>query len=248
MLFFLSLILIGLGISSCHSNQTPHTFMTYNVHNCIGMDKVTDFERIGRVINEVHPEVVAIQEVDSFTERNHAFVLQEIANTAKMHATFARTIPYRGGTYGIGILSKEKPLTTQQVMLPGREEQRTLLIAEFSNYVFCSVHLSLTEEDAFSSLPLIKQALNSYKKPVFIAGDFNSKPDSRTIQTMNQMATSLTRPDEFTFSTDSLYQCIDYVYQMNGNQPIENIESGLVKNDLVRLASDHLPLYAIVKF
>ena len=35
--------------------------------------------------------------------------------------------------------------------MPGREEKRTLIIAEFKDYVFCATHQSLTPEA--SSLP-----------------------------------------------------------------------------------------------
>ncbi|MDD4416316.1 MAG: hypothetical protein PHI70_05985 [Proteiniphilum sp.] len=44
--------------------------MSYNIHHGRGMDDAVDIERIGNVINEVNPEVVGLQEVDSVVNRS----------------------------------------------------------------------------------------------------------------------------------------------------------------------------------
>lgn len=240
---------LGLGMTfvGCQE-KAPHTFMSYNVHNCIGLDSITDFVRIGNVIKEVNPEIVAIQELDSVTERNKVYVLGEIAKTAGMQASFAPAINYRGGRYGIGLLSKEKPLSFYNISLPGREEKRTLLVAEFEKYVFCCVHLSLTEEDQIASIPMIKETLAKYDKPIFIAGDFNAHPDSPTIKAMNEMATAFTDPNTFTYPTDNLSECIDYIFQINGKTKAEVIEAGRVDIEATKVASDHKPIFAKIKF
>ena len=249
-LSFKTLILaLGLGMTfvGCQE-KASYTLMSYNVHNCIGMDSITDFARVGKVIKEVNPEVVAIQELDSVTGRNNVYVLGEIAKTAGLHASFASAINYRGGKYGIGILSKEKPLSFYNIALPGREEKRTLLVAEFEKYVFCCVHLSLTEEDQITSVPMIKETLANYKKPVFIAGDFNAHPDSPTIKAMNEMASAFTDPNTFTYPTDNLSECIDYIFQINGKVKAEVVEAGRVDTEATQVASDHKPVFAKIKF
>ena len=43
--------------------------MSYNIHNGMGLDGRRDLERIAAVILEVNPDIVALQEVDSVTER-----------------------------------------------------------------------------------------------------------------------------------------------------------------------------------
>ena len=112
------------------------------------MDDVCDFQRIADVINHIHPEVVALQELDSMTHRSgQKYVLGEIAGRTQMHAYFAPAIDYDGGKYGIGLLTKEIPVSLKTMTLPGREEARTLIMAEFDNYIYCCTHLSLTEED-----------------------------------------------------------------------------------------------------
>ena len=99
------------------------------------MDDVCDFQRIADVINHIHPEVVALQELDSMTHRSgQKYVLGEIAGRTQMHAYFAPAIDYDGGKYGIGLLTKEIPVSLKTMTLPGREEARALIMAEFDNY------------------------------------------------------------------------------------------------------------------
>ena len=93
------------------------------------LDDVTDFRRTAAVINKVCPDVVAVQEIDSVTGRSGGKdVLREIAGLTLMHHMYAPAIDYDGGKYGIGMLSKEKPLGYRYLPLPGREEARALLV------------------------------------------------------------------------------------------------------------------------
>ena len=85
-------------------SQNSLRLMTYNIKNANGMDDVCDFQRIADVINHIHPEVVALQELDSMTHRSgQKYVLGEIAGRTQMHAYFAPAIDYDGGKYGIGL-------------------------------------------------------------------------------------------------------------------------------------------------
>lgn len=91
------------------------------------------------------------------------YVLGEIAGRTQMHAYFAPAIDYDGGKYGIGLLTKEIPVSLKTMTLPGREEARALIMAEFDNYIYCCTHLSLTEEDRMASLELIKDFAAAHK-------------------------------------------------------------------------------------
>ena len=151
--------------------------MTYNVHNCIGTDRQTDIERIAAIVRRQAPDVVAVQEVDSATQRNGGrYVLGELASLTGMHANFARAIDFQGGAYGIGVLSKRKPLSCTMCPLPGREEERALLVVEFPEFFFACTHLSLTETDRMGALATIERMASGSSKPFFIAGDLNANP------------------------------------------------------------------------
>ena len=58
-----------------------------------------------------------------------------------MHACFAPAIEFEGGKDGIGLLTKQVPLRLQTIPLPGREEARTLILAEFEDYI-CLLYTS----------------------------------------------------------------------------------------------------------
>lgn len=121
---------------------------SYNIQHGVGMDNKRDYKRIADVLENINPDVVAVQEVDSMTQRtDNTYSLGEIADHMRYYASYAPAISFDGGKYGIGILSRKRPIKTEQHALPGREEARTLLVAEFDNYVFAATHLSLTEAD-----------------------------------------------------------------------------------------------------
>ena len=47
------------GLCSCGQNPTNLRIMSYNVHNCIGLDNVRDYNRIANIIKQAAPDVVA---------------------------------------------------------------------------------------------------------------------------------------------------------------------------------------------
>ena len=223
--------------------QAQHTLrlMTYNIKNATGMDGVCDFQRIANVINNASPDVVAVQEVDSVTNRsNQKYVLGEIAERTQMYACFAPAIDYDGGKYGIGLLSKKAPVHLQTIALPGREEARALILAEFEDYIYCCTHLSLTEEDRMKSLEILKTFAASYKKPLFLAGDMNAEPESDFIKELQKEFRILSNPRQHTFPAPAPKETIDYVAAFKQNDKGFAVVSSEVVNEPV--ASDHRPI------
>lgn len=222
--------------------------MSYNIRNARGLDSVTDYDRIADVILNVAPDIIAVQELDSVTTRsNGADVLDVLSRKTLMHPTYASAIGYDGGKYGIGILSKEKPLSVKKVSLPGREEPRMLLIVEMDDYYFGSTHFSLTNEDRLKSVEIIKseaEKLNK-NKPFFLAGDMNATPESKVQEEMNKSFTSLVSPKQFTYPADNPVKCIDYIYGYNGTEGWSLLtDKGVIAE---KAASDHRPLFADIR-
>ena len=226
--------------ASAHS-QDYLKLMSYNIRNAKGMDNVRNVQRIANVINNEAPDVVAVQELDSMTTRsNQTYVLAEIAERTQMHASYAPAISFQGGKYGIGILSKEKPLDIQTFPLPGREEERMLMVAEFKDYFFACTHLSLTEEDRLASLEIIKNSVCTSHKPFFLAGDLNDKPESEFIKALQQDFQILTNVKQATFPAPEPTETIDYiaVWKQRTNDLV-TLSSQVVEEPL---ASDHRPI------
>ena len=215
--------------------------MSYNVRNAKGMDGIHNIQRIANVIINESPDVVAVQELDSMTTRSgQKYVLGELSERTQMYATYAPAISFQGGKYGIGILSKETPLTIRTYPLPGREEARMLLVAEFKNYFFACTHLSLTEEDRLASLDIIKNSVGKSEKPYFLAGDLNDKPDSKFIQALQQDFQVLTHIKKPTFPAPEPTETIDYIAAWkHGSNDFANLSAQILEEPV---ASDHRPL------
>lgn len=213
--------------------------MTYNVHNCIGTDKVRDYDRIARIVMEAAPDVVALQELDSVTSRNHGRdALTLLKEKTGLYGVYASAIPFDGGSYGIGVLSKEKPLKWKKIPMPGREEARMMLVVEYKDFVWCATHQSLTPADQQAAVELIVQATGGYHKPVFLAGDMNSTPESEVQQSLSRHFTALNDVKK--------KSCIDYVYCRKQDMKKVSVLRQTVVNETV--ASDHQPIWVDVSW
>lgn len=238
-----SALLCGVAFAS---EAEQRTLMSYNVKNGVGLDDVSDCARIAEVIKKAGPEVVAIQEVDSMTRRsNHRFVLGEIASAAGMKAFFAPAIDYDGGKYGIGLLCSEIPLCISRYAMPGREEARAMIVAEFKDYIFACTHLSLTDEDRAASVNIIKNVARKADKPFFIAGDFNAHPDSDVMKALEEEFTVVTDKSALTFPADKPVETLDYIMVYKGKPAAVKAVSSTVPDEPV--ASDHRPVTAVVE-
>ena len=83
---YLLLFVLLLVFAAGKAQQKKINILSYNVHNCIGMDNKRDYQRIADVILKVSPDVVALLELDSVTQRNNrVFALEKLKEYTKMH-------------------------------------------------------------------------------------------------------------------------------------------------------------------
>ena len=79
--------LAALALVACNGEKELR-YMSYNVRNGSGMVDSTSYTRTASVIKQWNPDVVAIQELDSVTERSkQKYVLGELAELTGMHAS-----------------------------------------------------------------------------------------------------------------------------------------------------------------
>ena len=240
-LFFDALLLIFLTIASfwivSSIKPVQVKIMSYNVRHCAGMDLMVDYDRTAEVILKQMPDVIALQELDSMTGRSgRKYQLGELANRTNYYPVFGKAIDYDGGGYGVGVLTKEQPLSTKRIPLPG-DEPRVLLIVELENYVIACTHLDLEESERLASIPLIIEEAQRWEKPLILAGDWNDHPNSQLLQELKKYFT-INSGNDFTFPADVPNECIDYVATFN-HFPGKTIESVVIDEPE---ASDHRPL------
>ncbi|MFA7493777.1 MAG: endonuclease, partial [Proteiniphilum sp.] len=64
------LAIFQVGAQTFPQRENTHRLMSYNIHHGEGMDGKMDIERIGKLIIDINPEVVGLQEVDSVVARS----------------------------------------------------------------------------------------------------------------------------------------------------------------------------------
>ncbi len=247
----LALALTGAFLISTAQAADDFVIMSYNVRNGAGLDDKVDYARTCDVVNREAPDVVAIQELDFKTKRSKgADVLGEFAKLTNMIPSFGPAIEFQGGQYGIGILSKEKPIDVNYYPLPGSEEERCLLVVEFEKFVFCCTHWSLTEKDRTTSAEIVTKKMKEQKKPVVICGDFNAGIKEESIKTLKKDWTTLNDDAANTFPADKPTVHIDYVFAADPTGAIsaEDWKNAVKETRVVeeKVASDHRPVVVVL--
>ena len=213
--------------------------MSYNVQHCAGIRSGINYDRTADVIYRQQPDVVALQELDSMTVRSgKCDQLAELASRTLYFPVFASAIDFDGGKYGVGILTRERPLNVRRIPLPGKEP-RVLLVVELKNYVMACTHLDLEENNRLASIPIIVAEAERWQKPFIIAGDWNDEPDSKMITELKKNFV-INTGKKATFPADKPKICIDYIASYKGRSAVALKSSVLNEPE----ASDHCPIVA----
>jgi endonuclease/exonuclease/phosphatase family metal-dependent hydrolase len=229
--------------------------LSYNIHHARGTDDVVDLERIARVINEVRPDVVALQEVDRGVERSGR--IDEPAELARLTGTeayFERNIPYQGGDYGNALLSKLPIVARRNVPLPSHYEgeQRGCLVVDLEGpgdsgpiRVFAT-HLDYRPADGerLDSAALIEDlAGEEPDRPTILMGDLNALPDSAVLRRFDESWTRANPEPLPTFPVVEPTRQIDYIlFRPEGRWRV--VEVRVLDEEV---ASDHRPIFAVLE-
>ena len=232
---------------------------TYNTHRCEGWETQTNVDRANynntaKVISLIDPDVIALQELDKFTTWHPHDQLQELADRTGMKPYYCKTIDYRGGDYGIGILSKREPLRTVSGDLPGTEA-RKFFLAEFDDYIFIATHLChLETTNRAQSVEIINAYITanyaSYTKPIFLAGDFNESNMSSEMMVKLKEKWEIISTSSNTFMNTATPKRIDYIVLYKGNKAAcEVLGTAVPSYDEINVnkVSDHLPVLVDIK-
>lgn len=236
------------------SERAEMKIMSFNVCHCEGMDGKLDVARTAARIRAERPDFAGLQEIDRCTARVGGLdEPAELARLTGLHATFAKAIPFRGGEYGVMLLSREKPRAFERIPLPG-EEPRVLLVCEFEDVVVATSHLSVgAAAERLASIPIIQRAFAKYAKPVFFTGDWNATPDSDVLAALGTFLSVRSETVCQTFHgrlqngpagrpLDMKTFCIDYIACDRAHAPAFDVVDARVVED--RVTSDHAPIVA----
>ena len=162
--------------------------LAYNIHHGEGMDEQLDLERIAALIREVDPDLVTLQEVDSVTSRTMGVdQIAELGRLTGLQPVFGRFMAYRGGAYGMALLSAWPVAESVNYRLPDGEEPRTALAAIVTSpktghsLRLIGIHFYRTDEERLAQAVALEGLLADDTIPTILAGDFNSTADSEVM-------------------------------------------------------------------
>jgi endonuclease/exonuclease/phosphatase family metal-dependent hydrolase len=251
---FLAICSVAWSQDSLVSNRTVRV-LTFNIYHGATMKGDFDLDYIARVIDDTHPDLVALQEVDFRTRRAHGFDLAtELGYRLRMAPVFARAMPYDGGEYGEAILSDYSFISTRNVPLPftGTNEPRTALeivtiLPSGDTISFIGTHLDHLRNDTDRILQVkrINEVFTHSPYPVIIAGDFNAVPGSVPIGMLEETwGSSYDKAGPApTFPSKNPERKIDYV--MFYPRERWNVISSEVIQDTI--ASDHCAYLVVLE-
>ncbi|WP_448104506.1 endonuclease/exonuclease/phosphatase family protein [Pedobacter panaciterrae] len=229
--------------------------MSYNIRIASPPAKgwgFTDIQAIADVINKATPDLVALQEVDVYTERSgkQSHQAKDLAEKTGMHYHFAKAIDRSGGDYGVAVLSRFPVIKAESYRLPLTEgskgEIRAAAVIHTKIFgeevVFISAHLDhLSDEDRKLQVEELNKILRSKSKyPLIFGADLNMKRNNPVIRILEKEVVFSCTDCMPTFPSDRPKDTIDYL-MVNAKAFKEyHISDYRVVNE--SYASDHLPL------
>ncbi len=253
---------VGKRIATARSDRLR--VMTYNVHGCVGMDGKLDAERIARVIARARPDVVALQELDVGRVRSLGMdQAQLIARYLEMEFHFHPAMHLEEERYGDAILTHLPQRLVKAGALPGladkpRLEPRGALWVAVDLHdrevQIINTHLGLYPRERAAQVEALLGsdwlAHEACQEPVIVCGDFNALPSSPVCRRLGaqfedaQASAQAHRP-QATFSSRLPTMRIDHLFISPG---LEVAAIDIPRSELARVASDHLPLVAEIRF
>ena len=234
--------------------KTTVRVLSYNIHHAEGIDGKLDVARIARVINDCHPDLVSLQEVDRLVERTESIDQpSELARLTNMHVVFGGNIELQGGHYGNAILSRFSVTHSKNHLLPclNDGEQRGVLEAtiQLPNNILLrllATHFDHRSDDAERQQSATAvQALIKIPDdlPTILAGDLNDTLSSPTLNLLLKHWSRTSEEDQPTIPVTTPDRQIDFVlFRPAARWKV--IESRILDE---AIASDHRPILATLE-
>jgi endonuclease/exonuclease/phosphatase family metal-dependent hydrolase len=227
-------------------------FASYNVHKCVGLDGRFDPARTVAVIKEIAADVVALQEVDQrfgdkaglldmqMLERECGLVPVPIVGTRRSHGWHGNLILFRQGAV----------IAAQQLALPGVEPRGALVVdIELATgpVRIIAAHFGLLRRcRARQARAILAAAAAEAGRPTVLMGDLNEWRLGRrsSLQALEPNFGPL-QAAVASFPARLPLLPLDRILA-NPQSLVRSIE--VHDTPLARIASDHLPVKAVINF
>jgi endonuclease/exonuclease/phosphatase family metal-dependent hydrolase len=177
---------------ACPGRRAPVIrVLQFNIRAGVDPDGDVDLSQVAAEIRTLRPDLVSLNEVDSYTLRTRLDEPAYLAAATGLHVVYGPNLIYDGGRFGNAILSRYPVVTSRNLRLPVAfgQEPRSLLSAvvlvDGRRIEFASTHLSDGGEAAQSRVLqalAVARAVRSTGLPVILAGDLNTVPTDAPVQ------------------------------------------------------------------
>ena len=233
------LLLLALGCAT-PSARAPDAdaatlrVMTYNIFAGNDLERRSNLERIGAVVDSLDVDVVFLQEVDRGTTRSGPVDQPAVlAGHTKMELVYGPSMDFGGGEFGNAILTRHRVLSSRVVPLQDSTradsaaratEPRSLLHVVIDaggrNIHLLNTHLdhraqsTARTEQLFALLAYVADAVPRDARIIF-GGDFNMRPDAPAARALtlffDDAWSRCGSGDGYTFRSDAPDRRIDYI-------------------------------------
>nr|WP_321355234.1 endonuclease/exonuclease/phosphatase family protein [uncultured Draconibacterium sp.] len=227
--------------------------LTFNILHGATTKNDFDLDKIASIIQNTNPDLVAMQEVDFKTNRARNYdLVTELGWRTKMAPLFGIAMPYDGGGYGEGILSKMPILSSRNVALPHSpdNEPRTALqvlvqLESGDTISFIGTHLEHqeTSTDRIDQVKTINQTFAYSKYPSILAGDLNATPNSEPISILKRYWTASDKDEALTYPSEDPEIKIDYIF-FRPSKKWQVVETEVICDEI---ASDHCAVLSVLR-
>lgn len=229
--------------------------LSFNIYHgeTVAASKKFDLDLLAKVINEVDPDLVALQEVDDRTKRARNYdLVTELGQRTKMSPVFGKAMDFDGGEYGEGVLSKYSFLSTKNHSLIAREGKEPRAAIEVNVEIksgdkirFVGTHLDHTKEptDRINQANQLNELFSKDDIPTILAGDLNAEPNSEAMKILFKEWASSFSEDEPTYPVVNPQIKIDYVLFRPANR-WRVLETEVICNEQ---ATDHCVVLSVLE-
>jgi endonuclease/exonuclease/phosphatase family metal-dependent hydrolase len=223
---------------------------TYNIRQCFGLDGIHNPLRVAEVLHEIDADMVGLQEVSTRRlDQMGRHQLDIISKELGMSYVVGPTIREQKWVYGNGLLSRLPiaEVRTFDLSIPGMEPRGGIDTDIECNGTLIRVittHLGLNSRQRSIQVRRLLRVMGQLKqKMTIVLGDFNEwRPWNNTVSNIEHLLGKV--PLHCTFPAWLPVLPLDRLWV----KPTNTISSMTVhKSFLAKIASDHLPLYAVIR-
>jgi endonuclease/exonuclease/phosphatase family metal-dependent hydrolase len=222
---------------------------TYNIHAAIGADRRRDLERIAAVIEEIAPDVIGLQEVDSRASRGSADQAMWLAARLDMACIEGPMMREVRGWYGNAILSRLPIIAEQRWRFPDHSGEPRGAVGVLvkdrhgGRWRLINTHLDLWSRSRCRQVRWLASVLATVgSEPSILLGDLNEwRPGAPALAPLRRLGCMPPAPPSYPSRWPLLALDRMVVRACHLEGPLRPHVTSLS-----RRASDHLPIVAEV--